>query len=78
MAVQSDLSPATVEAAVQSSSNTAHGSQSSAAQAGPQAEQAQHPLNHVADAVCPDGWYNSPAVQAVAEPPRNGGEPGQV
>ena len=37
MAVQSDLSPATVEAAVQATSNTAHGSQSSAAQAGPQA-----------------------------------------
>ena len=78
MAVQSDLSPATVDAAVQATSNTTHGSQSSAAQADPQGEQAQHPLHHVADAVCPDGWYHSPAVQAVAVPPRNGGEPGQV
>ena len=43
MAVQADLSPATVEAAVQATSNTAHGSQSTAAQAGPRAEQAQHP-----------------------------------
>ena len=78
MAVQADLSPATVEAAVQATSNTAHGSQSTAAQAGPRAEQAQHRPHHVADAVCPDGWYHSPAVQAVAVPPRHGGEPGPV
>ena len=51
MAVQSDLSPATVEAAVQATYNTTHGSQSSAAQAGSQGEQSQHPLHHVADAL---------------------------
>ena len=69
MAVQANLSLATAEAAVQATPNTAHGIQSTAAQAGPQAEQAQHSLHHVADALCPDGWYHSPAVQAV--PPRH-------
>ena len=69
MSVQANLSPATAEAAVQATPNTAHGIQSTAAQAGPQAEQAQHSLHHVADALCPDGWYHSPAVQAV--PPRH-------
>ena len=78
MAVQANLSPATAEAAVQATPNTAHGIQSTAAQAGPQAEQAQHSLHHVADALCPDGWYHSPAVQAVAMPPCDGGEPQPV
>ena len=58
---------------MQATSHSTLATQPPAEQAGPQAEQAQHPFQ-VLDALCPDGIYLSPAVQAVA--PHHGGEAG--
>ena len=69
VAVQTDVSPDTSDAAVQADASPAPAMQSSAAQVGPRAENAQH-AHHVPDVLCPDGVYESPAVQVV--PPLDG------